>query len=75
MVSVDEPFGREPPLDMAVNHYRIAQDATTNALRHSGASHIDISLYFDTALSAGPAALPRLTRILGLIRLPSGSAV
>jgi signal transduction histidine kinase len=29
---------------MAVNLYRIAQEATTNALRHSGASHIDISV-------------------------------
>ena len=44
MVSVDEPFARELPLDMAVNLYRIAQEATTNALRHSGASHIDISV-------------------------------
>jgi len=44
MVSVDEPFARELPLDMAVNLYRIAQEATTNALRHSGASHIVISV-------------------------------
>ena len=44
VVSVDEPFARELPLDMAVNLYRIAQEATTNALRHSGASHIDISV-------------------------------
>ena len=29
---------------MALNLYRIAQEATTNALRHSGASHIDISV-------------------------------
>ena len=36
-VSVDEPFARKLPLDMAVNLYRIAQEATTNALRHSGA--------------------------------------
>ena len=42
VVSVDEPFARGLPLDMAVNLYRIAQEATTNALRHSGASHIDI---------------------------------
>jgi len=44
VVSVNEPFARELPLDMAVNLYRIAQEATTNALRHSGASHIDISV-------------------------------
>jgi signal transduction histidine kinase len=44
MVSVNEPFARELPLDMAVNLYRIAREATTNALRHSGASHIDISV-------------------------------
>jgi signal transduction histidine kinase len=31
------------PLEMAVNLYRIAQEATANALRHSGASHIYIS--------------------------------
>jgi signal transduction histidine kinase len=34
VVSVDELFARELPLDMAVNLYRIAQEATTNALRH-----------------------------------------
>ena len=44
VVSVDETFARELPLDMAVNLYRIAQEATTNALRHSGASRIDISV-------------------------------
>jgi signal transduction histidine kinase len=44
VVSVDEPFARELPLDMAVNLYRIAQEATNNALRHGGASHIDISV-------------------------------
>jgi signal transduction histidine kinase len=44
VVSVDEPSAREIPLDMAVNLYRIAQEATTNALRHSGASRIDISV-------------------------------
>jgi signal transduction histidine kinase len=44
VVSVDEPFARELPLDVAVNLYRIAQEATTNARRHSGASHIDISV-------------------------------
>ena len=43
-VSVHESFARKLPLDMAVNLYRIAQEATTNALRHSGASHIDISV-------------------------------
>jgi signal transduction histidine kinase len=43
-ISVDEPFARELPLPMALNLYRIAQEATTNALRHSGASHIDISV-------------------------------
>jgi signal transduction histidine kinase len=41
-VSVEEPF-TNVPLDMAVNLYRIAQEATANALRHSGASHIYIS--------------------------------
>jgi signal transduction histidine kinase len=44
VISVDEPFARELPLYIAVNLYRIAQEATANALRHSGASHIDISL-------------------------------
>jgi two-component system sensor histidine kinase UhpB len=44
VVSVDEPFARELSPEMAVNLYRIAQEATTNALRHSGASHIDISV-------------------------------
>jgi signal transduction histidine kinase len=44
VVSVDEPFVRKLPLDVAVNLYRIAQEATTNARRHSGASHIDISV-------------------------------
>jgi signal transduction histidine kinase len=43
-VRVDERISRELPLDRAVNLYRIAQEATANALRHSGASHIDISL-------------------------------
>lgn len=44
VLSVDELFARKLPLDMAVNLYRIAQEATTNALRHSGASHINISV-------------------------------
>jgi two-component system sensor histidine kinase UhpB len=44
VVSVNEPLARELPLDMAVNLYHIAQEATTNALRHSGASRIEISL-------------------------------
>ncbi len=35
---------RALPLDMAVNLYRIAQEATANALRHSDAGHIDISV-------------------------------
>ena len=43
-VKVDERISRELPLDRAVNLYRIAQEATANALRHSGASHIDILL-------------------------------
>jgi signal transduction histidine kinase len=41
-VSVDERISRDLRLDRAVNLYRIAQEATANALRHSGASHIDI---------------------------------
>ena len=44
MVTADERIVRALPLDMAVNLYRIAQEATANALRHSGASHIDISV-------------------------------
>jgi signal transduction histidine kinase len=43
-VNVDERIVGALPLDMAVNLYRIAQEATANALRHSGASHIDISI-------------------------------
>jgi len=43
-VFVEERFTRKLPLDMAVNLYRIAQEAIANALRHSGASHIDISI-------------------------------
>jgi signal transduction histidine kinase len=43
VVFVEDRFTRELPLDMAVNLYRIAQEATANALRHSGASHIYIS--------------------------------
>jgi len=37
-------MARALPLDMEVNLYRIAQEATANALRHSGVSHIDISV-------------------------------
>jgi signal transduction histidine kinase len=44
VVTVDERIVRALPLDIAVNLYRIAQEATANALRHSGASHIDISV-------------------------------
>jgi signal transduction histidine kinase len=40
-VSVAERFAGVP-LDMAVNLYRIAQEATANAMRHSGAAHITI---------------------------------
>lgn len=43
VVSVEEQFSRGLPLDMAVNLYRIAQEATANAVRHSGTSHIYIS--------------------------------
>jgi signal transduction histidine kinase len=43
VVSVEERLSRALPLDMAVNLYRIAQEATANAARHSGASHIYIS--------------------------------
>jgi signal transduction histidine kinase len=43
VVSVEERFSYGLPLDMAVNLYRIAQEATANAVRHSGASHIYIS--------------------------------
>ena len=43
-VSVDDRISRELPLERAVNLYRIAQEATANALHHSGASHIDISV-------------------------------
>jgi signal transduction histidine kinase len=42
-VSVEERFSHGLPLDMAVNLYRITQEATANAVRHSGASHIYIS--------------------------------
>jgi signal transduction histidine kinase len=43
VVAVEERFSRKLPLDMSVNLYRIAQEATTNAMRHSGASHVYIS--------------------------------
>jgi signal transduction histidine kinase len=43
VVSVEERLSRGLPVDMAVNLYRIAQEATANAARHSGASHIYIS--------------------------------
>jgi two-component system, NarL family, sensor kinase len=42
VLSVEERVCRGLPLDMAVNLYRIAQEATANAVRHSGASHICI---------------------------------
>ena len=41
-VTVDNRMACALALDMEVNLYRIAQEATANALRHSGASHIDI---------------------------------
>ena len=44
-VSVDERFNAVP-LEMAVNLFRIAQEATANALRHSSASHIAIVAEF-----------------------------
>ena len=43
VVAVDERVARALPLDVAVNLYRIAQEATANALQHSGALRIDIS--------------------------------
>jgi signal transduction histidine kinase len=43
-VTVDERIVGALPLDMAVNLYRIAQEATANALRHSGASRVEISV-------------------------------
>jgi signal transduction histidine kinase len=43
-LSVEERITHGLPLDMAVNLYRIAQEATANARRHSGASQINISL-------------------------------
>jgi signal transduction histidine kinase len=44
VVAVDERVARALPLDVVVNLYRIAQEATANALQHSGASTIHISL-------------------------------
>ena len=44
VISVESRISRELPLDISVNLYRIAQEATANALRHSGASNIDISI-------------------------------
>jgi signal transduction histidine kinase len=44
VVSVDEPLVRDLPLNVAVNLYRIAQEATANALRHGNSSNIDISV-------------------------------
>jgi signal transduction histidine kinase len=43
-VDVDERAVCALSLESAVNLYRIAQEATTNALRHSGCSRIDISV-------------------------------
>lgn len=43
IVSVEKRFSRKLPLDLSVNLYRIAQEATANAMRHSGASHVYIS--------------------------------
>jgi signal transduction histidine kinase len=47
-MAVDERVARTLPLDVAVNLYRIAQEATENALQHSGALRIDISLELST---------------------------
>jgi signal transduction histidine kinase len=41
-ISIEGCFSRKLPLYMAVNLYRIAQEATANAMRHSGASHVHI---------------------------------
>jgi signal transduction histidine kinase len=43
VIAVDERVAGALPLDVAANLYRIAQQATANALQHSGASRIDIS--------------------------------
>ena len=48
VVAVDERVARALPLDVVVNLYRIAQEATANAVQHSGASRIDISLELST---------------------------
>jgi signal transduction histidine kinase len=44
VVNVDERVAHALALESAVNLYHIAQEATTNALRHSGCSHLDISV-------------------------------
>jgi signal transduction histidine kinase len=48
VVALDECVAHVLPLDVAVNLYRLAQEATANALQHSGASRIDISLELST---------------------------
>jgi signal transduction histidine kinase len=49
MIAVDERVAGALPIDVAANLYRIAQQATANALQHSGASRIDISFELSTA--------------------------
>lgn len=42
-ISIKGRLPRDLPLDTAVHLFRIAQEATANAVRHSGATHICIS--------------------------------